>query len=100
MEFHVTVLMHLDLKKTVLYKVTSRWQDKSESNKLGLCIPLTYMVTNFFRRSFILRQVRERLKKDVEQMKVKNPNFRPGLVVLQVSMWSMSSYCCTYFVDV
>uniref|UniRef100_A0AAX7TZ69 C-1-tetrahydrofolate synthase, cytoplasmic n=1 Tax=Astatotilapia calliptera TaxID=8154 RepID=A0AAX7TZ69_ASTCA len=31
-----------------------------------------------------LRQVRERLKKDVEQLKLKNPNFRPGLVVLQV----------------
>uniref|UniRef100_A0A669EJE6 C-1-tetrahydrofolate synthase, cytoplasmic n=1 Tax=Oreochromis niloticus TaxID=8128 RepID=A0A669EJE6_ORENI len=31
-----------------------------------------------------LRQVRERLKEDVEQMKLKNPNFRPGLVVLQV----------------
>ncbi|XP_061599515.1 C-1-tetrahydrofolate synthase, cytoplasmic [Cololabis saira] len=29
-------------------------------------------------------QVRERLKKDVEQMKLKDPNFRPGLVVLQV----------------
>lgn len=32
-----------------------------------------------------LRQVRERLKKDVEQMKLQDPNFRPGLVVLQVS---------------
>ncbi|KAK6304341.1 hypothetical protein J4Q44_G00249270 [Coregonus suidteri] len=29
-------------------------------------------------------QVRERLKKDVEQMKTQDPNFRPGLVVLQV----------------
>ncbi|KAM9777559.1 C-1-tetrahydrofolate synthase, cytoplasmic-like [Neosynchiropus ocellatus] len=29
-------------------------------------------------------QVRERLKKDVEQMKLQDPNFRPGLVVLQV----------------
>ena len=29
-------------------------------------------------------QVRERLKKDVEQMKKQDPNFRPGLVVLQV----------------
>ncbi|KAE8289768.1 C-1-tetrahydrofolate synthase, cytoplasmic [Larimichthys crocea] len=29
-------------------------------------------------------QVRERLKKDVEQMKLRDPNFRPGLVVLQV----------------
>uniref|UniRef100_A0A096M8K5 C-1-tetrahydrofolate synthase, cytoplasmic n=1 Tax=Poecilia formosa TaxID=48698 RepID=A0A096M8K5_POEFO len=29
-------------------------------------------------------QVREQLKKDVEQMKLKDPNFRPGLVVLQV----------------
>ncbi|KAF3701358.1 C-1-tetrahydrofolate synthase, cytoplasmic [Channa argus] len=29
-------------------------------------------------------QVRARLKKDVEQMKLQNPNFRPGLVVLQV----------------
>ncbi|KAL0969197.1 hypothetical protein UPYG_G00223750 [Umbra pygmaea] len=28
--------------------------------------------------------VRERLKKDVEQMKTLDPNFRPGLVVLQV----------------
>lgn len=33
----------------------------------------------------LLRQVRERLKKDVEQMKLQDPNFRPGLVVLQVS---------------
>uniref|UniRef100_A0A8C7SD30 C-1-tetrahydrofolate synthase, cytoplasmic n=1 Tax=Oncorhynchus mykiss TaxID=8022 RepID=A0A8C7SD30_ONCMY len=30
------------------------------------------------------RQVRERLKKDVAQMKTQDPNFRPGLVVLQV----------------
>ncbi|XP_064784424.1 C-1-tetrahydrofolate synthase, cytoplasmic-like [Oncorhynchus masou masou] len=29
-------------------------------------------------------QVRERLKKDVAQMKMQDPNFRPGLVVLQV----------------
>uniref|UniRef100_A0A8C7FTW6 C-1-tetrahydrofolate synthase, cytoplasmic n=1 Tax=Oncorhynchus kisutch TaxID=8019 RepID=A0A8C7FTW6_ONCKI len=29
-------------------------------------------------------QVRERLKKNVEQMKSQDPNFRPGLVVLQV----------------
>ncbi|XP_038865355.1 C-1-tetrahydrofolate synthase, cytoplasmic-like [Salvelinus namaycush] len=29
-------------------------------------------------------QVRERLKKDVAQMKTQDPNFRPGLVVLQV----------------
>lgn len=29
-------------------------------------------------------QVRERLKKDVEMMKMQDPNFRPGLVVLQV----------------
>uniref|UniRef100_A0AAQ5ZFY5 C-1-tetrahydrofolate synthase, cytoplasmic n=1 Tax=Amphiprion ocellaris TaxID=80972 RepID=A0AAQ5ZFY5_AMPOC len=29
-------------------------------------------------------QVRERLRKDVEQMKLKDSNFRPGLVVLQV----------------
>uniref|UniRef100_A0A672ZNN4 C-1-tetrahydrofolate synthase, cytoplasmic n=1 Tax=Sphaeramia orbicularis TaxID=375764 RepID=A0A672ZNN4_9TELE len=29
-------------------------------------------------------KVRERLKKDVEQMKLQDPNFRPGLVVLQV----------------
>ncbi|XP_036449692.1 C-1-tetrahydrofolate synthase, cytoplasmic [Colossoma macropomum] len=29
-------------------------------------------------------QVRERLKKEVEAMKEKDPNFRPGLVVLQV----------------
>ncbi|XP_076017774.1 C-1-tetrahydrofolate synthase, cytoplasmic-like [Genypterus blacodes] len=29
-------------------------------------------------------QVRERLKKDVEEMKTKDANFRPGLVVLQV----------------
>ncbi|KAA8582334.1 hypothetical protein FQN60_009074 [Etheostoma spectabile] len=29
-------------------------------------------------------QVRDRLKKDVEQMKLQDPNFRPGLVVLQV----------------
>ncbi|XP_066539921.1 C-1-tetrahydrofolate synthase, cytoplasmic [Hoplias malabaricus] len=29
-------------------------------------------------------QVRERLKKDVEAMKSQDPNFRPGLVVLQV----------------
>ncbi|KAM9708081.1 C-1-tetrahydrofolate synthase, cytoplasmic-like [Menidia menidia] len=29
-------------------------------------------------------QVRERLKKDVERMKLVDPNFRPGLVVLQV----------------
>lgn len=30
-------------------------------------------------------QVRERLKKEVEEMKVQDPNFKPGLVVLQVS---------------
>uniref|UniRef100_A0A8C8CXH3 C-1-tetrahydrofolate synthase, cytoplasmic n=1 Tax=Oncorhynchus tshawytscha TaxID=74940 RepID=A0A8C8CXH3_ONCTS len=30
------------------------------------------------------RQVRERLKKDVAQMKTQDPNFQPGLVVLQV----------------
>uniref|UniRef100_A0A8C7MDZ4 C-1-tetrahydrofolate synthase, cytoplasmic n=1 Tax=Oncorhynchus kisutch TaxID=8019 RepID=A0A8C7MDZ4_ONCKI len=36
-------------------------------------------------RSFCVhRQVRERLKKDVAQMKTQDPNFRPGLVVLQV----------------
>uniref|UniRef100_A0A7N6BC68 C-1-tetrahydrofolate synthase, cytoplasmic n=1 Tax=Anabas testudineus TaxID=64144 RepID=A0A7N6BC68_ANATE len=29
-------------------------------------------------------EVRERLKKDVAEMKLKDPNFRPGLVVLQV----------------
>uniref|UniRef100_A0A1A8BQV5 C-1-tetrahydrofolate synthase, cytoplasmic n=1 Tax=Nothobranchius kadleci TaxID=1051664 RepID=A0A1A8BQV5_NOTKA len=29
-------------------------------------------------------QVRQRLKQDVEQMKLKDPNFKPGLVVLQV----------------
>uniref|UniRef100_A0A7N6BD74 C-1-tetrahydrofolate synthase, cytoplasmic n=1 Tax=Anabas testudineus TaxID=64144 RepID=A0A7N6BD74_ANATE len=29
-------------------------------------------------------KVRERLKKDVAEMKLKDPNFRPGLVVLQV----------------
>ncbi|XP_054652228.1 C-1-tetrahydrofolate synthase, cytoplasmic [Dunckerocampus dactyliophorus] len=29
-------------------------------------------------------QVRENLKKDVEQMKLQDPNFRPGLVILQV----------------
>ncbi|KAG8013612.1 C-1-tetrahydrofolate synthase, partial [Nibea albiflora] len=34
--------------------------------------------------SVVLSQVRERLKKDVEQMKLQDPNFRPGLVVLQV----------------
>uniref|UniRef100_A0A8C8CYR4 C-1-tetrahydrofolate synthase, cytoplasmic n=1 Tax=Oncorhynchus tshawytscha TaxID=74940 RepID=A0A8C8CYR4_ONCTS len=37
------------------------------------------------RRSFCVhRQVRERLKKDVAQMKTQDPNFQPGLVVLQV----------------
>uniref|UniRef100_A0A673ZJD2 C-1-tetrahydrofolate synthase, cytoplasmic n=1 Tax=Salmo trutta TaxID=8032 RepID=A0A673ZJD2_SALTR len=37
------------------------------------------------RSSFCVhRQVRERLKKDVAQMKTQDPNFRPGLVVLQV----------------
>uniref|UniRef100_A0AAQ4P4K5 formate--tetrahydrofolate ligase n=1 Tax=Gasterosteus aculeatus aculeatus TaxID=481459 RepID=A0AAQ4P4K5_GASAC len=34
--------------------------------------------------SCVLRQVRERLKTDVEQMKLQDPNFTPGLVVLQV----------------
>ncbi|XP_061700507.1 C-1-tetrahydrofolate synthase, cytoplasmic [Syngnathoides biaculeatus] len=29
-------------------------------------------------------QVRERLRKDVEQMKLQDPNFQPGLVILQV----------------
>uniref|UniRef100_A0A8C4EFP5 C-1-tetrahydrofolate synthase, cytoplasmic n=1 Tax=Dicentrarchus labrax TaxID=13489 RepID=A0A8C4EFP5_DICLA len=38
----------------------------------------------FILLSCALRQVRERLKKDVEQMKLQDPNFRPGLVVLQV----------------
>uniref|UniRef100_A0A8C2ZSD9 C-1-tetrahydrofolate synthase, cytoplasmic n=1 Tax=Cyclopterus lumpus TaxID=8103 RepID=A0A8C2ZSD9_CYCLU len=38
----------------------------------------------FILLSRVLRQVRERLKKDVEQMKLQDPNFRPGLVVLQV----------------
>lgn len=38
--------------------------------------------------SFFLRQVREQLKKDVEQMKLKDPNFRPGLVVLQARLFS------------
>lgn len=33
-----------------------------------------------------LRQVRGRLKKEVEQMKLQDANFRPGLVVLQVSV--------------
>ena len=33
----------------------------------------------------IFRQVRARLKKEVEEMKAQDPNFRPGLVVLQVS---------------
>ena len=41
--------------------------------------------------SSVHRQVRERLKKDVEQMKLQDPNFRPGLVVLQVSVeWELS----------
>uniref|UniRef100_A0A3B3I8X4 Tetrahydrofolate dehydrogenase/cyclohydrolase catalytic domain-containing protein n=1 Tax=Oryzias latipes TaxID=8090 RepID=A0A3B3I8X4_ORYLA len=35
-------------------------------------------------RGCFTRQVRGQLKKDVEQMKLKDPNFRPGLVVLQV----------------
>uniref|UniRef100_A0A8C7GWU3 C-1-tetrahydrofolate synthase, cytoplasmic n=1 Tax=Oncorhynchus kisutch TaxID=8019 RepID=A0A8C7GWU3_ONCKI len=34
--------------------------------------------------SKVVAQVRERLKKDVAQMKTQDPNFRPGLVVLQV----------------
>uniref|UniRef100_A0A671XDR0 C-1-tetrahydrofolate synthase, cytoplasmic n=1 Tax=Sparus aurata TaxID=8175 RepID=A0A671XDR0_SPAAU len=34
--------------------------------------------------SSVHRQVRECLKKDVGQMKLQDPNFRPGLVVLQV----------------
>lgn len=58
------------------------------------------MVTKIFHCLFILRQVREGLKKDVEQMKVQNPNFSPGLVVLQVSMRLISQYCHTYFVEV
>uniref|UniRef100_A0A8D3BT34 C-1-tetrahydrofolate synthase, cytoplasmic n=1 Tax=Scophthalmus maximus TaxID=52904 RepID=A0A8D3BT34_SCOMX len=33
---------------------------------------------------FGILQVRERLKKDVEKMKLQDPNFSPGLVVLQV----------------
>uniref|UniRef100_A0A3Q1BZN7 C-1-tetrahydrofolate synthase, cytoplasmic n=1 Tax=Amphiprion ocellaris TaxID=80972 RepID=A0A3Q1BZN7_AMPOC len=36
------------------------------------------------RSSHFNKQVRERLRKDVEQMKLKDSNFRPGLVVLQV----------------
>lgn len=44
--------------------------------------------------SCVLRQVRERLKKDVEQMKLQDPNFRPGLVVLQVSVrWVKLGHC-------
>lgn len=35
--------------------------------------------------------MRECLKKDVEQMKLKDPNFSPGLVVLQVSIWWISN---------
>ncbi|KAF3844717.1 hypothetical protein F7725_007880 [Dissostichus mawsoni] len=31
-----------------------------------------------------MMKVREGLKKDVEQMKLQDPNFKPGLVVLQV----------------
>lgn len=34
--------------------------------------------------------MRECLKKDVEQMKLTDPNFSPGLVVLQVSIWKIS----------
>uniref|UniRef100_A0A8C8CR97 C-1-tetrahydrofolate synthase, cytoplasmic n=1 Tax=Oncorhynchus tshawytscha TaxID=74940 RepID=A0A8C8CR97_ONCTS len=34
--------------------------------------------------SKVVAQVRERLKKDVAQMKTQDPNFQPGLVVLQV----------------
>lgn len=40
---------------------------------------------------FLFRQVRERLKKDVEQMKLQDPNFRPGLVVLQVNVMQQSA---------
>ena len=43
--------------------------------------------------SYVLRQVRERLMKDVEQMKLHDPNFKPGLVVLQVSVgWEFYLY--------
>lgn len=41
--------------------------------------------------SWFLRQVRKGLKDDVEQMKLKDPNFRPGLVVLQVTSLSCST---------
>ena len=37
-----------------------------------------------FLLSWVLRQVRQRLKADVAQMKLQDPNFSPGLVVLQV----------------
>lgn len=51
--------------------------------RLGHMVLLTLIKLAVF---CFLRQVRERLKEDVEQMKLKNPNFRPGLVVLQVSL--------------
>uniref|UniRef100_A0A8D3D468 C-1-tetrahydrofolate synthase, cytoplasmic n=1 Tax=Scophthalmus maximus TaxID=52904 RepID=A0A8D3D468_SCOMX len=45
----------------------------------------------FILLSCVHRQVRERLKKDVEKMKLQDPNFSPGLVVLQVrSRWEYS----------
>uniref|UniRef100_A0A8C4EI93 C-1-tetrahydrofolate synthase, cytoplasmic n=1 Tax=Dicentrarchus labrax TaxID=13489 RepID=A0A8C4EI93_DICLA len=47
------------------------------------CIEIKIQL-GFILLSCALRQVRERLKKDVEQMKLQDPNFRPGLVVLQV----------------
>lgn len=38
--------------------------------------------------SCVSSQVRNGLKADVEQMKLKDPNFKPGLVVLQVPLLS------------
>uniref|UniRef100_A0A8C4EKQ5 formate--tetrahydrofolate ligase n=1 Tax=Dicentrarchus labrax TaxID=13489 RepID=A0A8C4EKQ5_DICLA len=49
------------------------------------CIEIKIQL-GFILLSCALRQVRERLKKDVEQMKLQDPNFRPGLVVLQVTI--------------
>ncbi|RVE57064.1 hypothetical protein OJAV_G00212580 [Oryzias javanicus] len=42
------------------------------------------MSANILSGKEVSAQVRGQLKKDVEQMKLKDPNFRPGLVVLQV----------------
>lgn len=52
--------------------------------------------------SCVSSQVRNGLKADVEQMKLKDPNFKPGLVVLQVDLlsccqrsWRMCSFSLT-----